>query len=90
LKDARARLEPFVKAAQARGDIDPSLSPEAVVRVMIAQYQGLITQRLVEPDLSLAGYADVLKALYGGTFWRGESPKQNGHTAASPASALSH
>jgi AcrR family transcriptional regulator len=92
LRDVRANLVPFVRAAQAKGDIDPALDPEAIARVMIAQYQGLITQRLVEPDIDLTKYAEVLKALYGGTFWQGAStpPAENGDKARKPASALRH
>ena len=74
-RDVRARLAEFVRAAQVRGDIDASLDPDAIARVMIAQYQGLVTQRLVEPDIDVPAYADVLRSLYCGEFWRGRSDK---------------
>jgi TetR/AcrR family transcriptional repressor of uid operon len=86
IQDVRERLTRFMKHAQANGEIDPDLDPEAIARVMIAQYQGLVTQRLVEPNLDVTGYADVLRALYGGTFWRGSGrkPSDNG-SADAPA-----
>jgi AcrR family transcriptional regulator len=95
LSDVRARLTPFVRAAQEKGDVDASLDAEAIVRVMIAQYQGLITQRLVEPDIDVPKYAEVLQALYGGRFWQGDpgpsSPAEgNGSKRPEPASALRH
>lgn len=91
LREVSTRLVGFVDAAQAHGDINPSLNSEAVARVMIAQYQGLITQRLVEPDIDLNGYADVLRALYGGNFWRGETAlTDEGAPARRPTSALRH
>jgi AcrR family transcriptional regulator len=92
IQDVRSRLVGFIRVAQARGDIDPSLDPDAIARVMIAMYQGLITQRLVEPDLDVASYADVLRSLFGGAFWRG-GDTEKGTQPASPAvagSALHH
>jgi AcrR family transcriptional regulator len=92
LRGVRERLTPFVESAQAKGDIDPSLDPEAITRVMIAQYQGLITQRLVEPDINLSKYAEVLRSLYGGTFWRGarDDATTGGPVTMAPAAALRH
>lgn len=87
----RTRLVGFVTEAQGRGEIDPALDPESVARVMIAQYQGLITQRLVEPDIDLNCYAEVLRSLYSGNFWRGpkaSGDRETGNRASS--SALRH
>lgn len=92
LQDVRSRLIGFIQVAQARGDIDPGLDAEAISRVMISMYQGLITQRLVEPDLDVSSYADVLRSLFGGTFWRGgNAAVESDATVPAPAgSALHH
>ena len=64
-------MEKLVLRAQARGEMNPELSPEAVARVMIAVYHGFLTQKIIEPDLDVWGYANVLRALFGGGFWVG-------------------
>jgi AcrR family transcriptional regulator len=91
LQNVRSRLAPFVREAQAAGEVDPSLDPDAIARVMIAQYQGLITQRLVERDVDLTRYADVLRSLFSGRFWRGQTGhSDNGSAAPSESKALQH
>ena len=96
--DVRNRLTSFMRAVQAKGDVEPSLDPEAIACVMIAVYQGFVTQRLVEPQIDVAGYAEVLRSLFGGRFWCGNS-QTNGSTplassqtraAPDPSSALRH
>ena len=72
----RAPLTAFVRLAQARGDFDPSLDPEAVATVMSSMYLGLLVQLLAEPELDTAAYTDVVKAMFGGQFWRGPAPEQ--------------
>jgi AcrR family transcriptional regulator len=71
-QNVRSMFVQLVERAQAAGEIDPALESESVARVMVALYQGFITQRLVEPDADAGGYAEVLRALFGGTFWHGE------------------
>ncbi len=91
LQGVLTRLIPFMEAAQARGEVDPSLDPEAIVRVMIAQYQGLITQRLVQPDIDVSSFAAVLRSLYAGRFWRATScGAEDAAPASPPSSALRH
>jgi AcrR family transcriptional regulator len=88
-REVRAPLQQLIREAQRRGDIEPSLDCEAIVRVMVALYQGFLTQKLVEPELDVERYAEVLKALFGGTFWRGDTrPEPAGQV--SPAAALQH
>ena len=90
IQDVLGRLTTFVEASQRAGDIDSTLDPEAIGRVMIAQYQGLITQRLVEPDIDIPAYADVLRSLFGGRFWRGRSMAPENTAGPKPVSALRH
>jgi len=75
----------LIKAAQGRGEVDPSLSPRSVAQVMVGLYHGFVTQKLVEPDIDVEGYAAVLRGLFGGTFWQGEAETSN-----AGASALIH
>lgn len=75
----------LIEAAQARGEVDPSLSPRSVAQVMVGVYHGFVTQKLVEPGIDVEGYAAVLGALFGGSFWRGER-----EASPAAASALIH
>jgi AcrR family transcriptional regulator len=72
LNDARARFVTLVRHAQDKGEIDPALDSESVAQVMVAVYHGFITQKLVNPDMDVVSYANVLWALFGGTFWQAE------------------
>jgi AcrR family transcriptional regulator len=67
-------LTELVTAAQAKGEIDSSLAPMSVAEAMFALYQGFVTQKLVEPDIDVWRYADVLRAFFHGTFWQGDRP----------------
>ena len=92
IQDVLGRLVTFMQASQHAGDVDPTLDPEAIARVMIAQYQGLVTQRLVEPEIDIAAYAEVLRSLFGGKFWRGKPAVSKDESSAlrQPSSALTH
>lgn len=74
----------LIRRAQESGEINPALQPDSVARVMIATYHGLITQRLVQPDIDIEGYAAVLRALFNGTFWLEASPVLSPDTKALP------
>jgi AcrR family transcriptional regulator len=69
-QEIRQQFVSLIERGQAAGEIDPKLDPDAVARVMVACYQGFITQRLVDPDIDVVAYADVLRGLFGGSFWR--------------------
>jgi hypothetical protein len=51
-----SRFEAIIRESQLKGEINPDLEPVAVARVMIALYQGFITQKLVEPNLDPGSY----------------------------------
>jgi hypothetical protein len=38
---------------------------------MLGVYQGLVLQKLQTPEVDVQGYADTVRALFGGRFWRG-------------------
>jgi AcrR family transcriptional regulator len=78
----------FVAKAQARGDINPDLAPEAVAHTMIGLFHGFITQKLIEPDLNVRGYGEVIRALFNGSFWQGAG--QSPAAAGSAEAALRH
>jgi AcrR family transcriptional regulator len=73
----------LIAAAQARGEVDPSLNPRSVAQVMVGLYHGFVTQKLVEPDIDVEGYAAVLRGLFGGSFWLGAPESANGSAATS-------
>jgi AcrR family transcriptional regulator len=80
-------IEKLVLRAQARGEMNPELSPEAVARVMIAVYHGFLTQKIIEPDLDVWSYANVLRALFGGSFWVGPAAEYRELSPAPTAAA---
>jgi AcrR family transcriptional regulator len=88
-RQVREVLIGLVQDAQARGEIAAELDPEAVARSMVALYQGFVTQKLVEPDIDVAAYAEVLRALFGGRFWQG-SDAPVAVSSERPAAALRH
>jgi TetR/AcrR family transcriptional regulator, repressor for uid operon len=87
-QDVRSHLAQIVLQAQARGEINPALSPDSIARVMQAVYQGFITQKLVEPDTDPNGYAEVLRALFCGSFWLGTAQAEE--VEPSSRAALRH
>jgi AcrR family transcriptional regulator len=82
----RAPLAEIIRRAQSRGEIDPSLDAAAVATVMMALYQGLLNQKLVDPETDIATYSDAVRALFGGRFWQATDSGK----APSRSSALSH
>ncbi|HLF79580.1 MAG TPA: TetR/AcrR family transcriptional regulator [Dehalococcoidia bacterium] len=81
-REVREQFVGLIQQAQSGGEIDPSLDAVSVARVMIAVYQGFITQRLVEPEIDVEGYAQVLRGLFGGTFWQGATEPHNSNEQA--------
>ena len=70
MQSVRAPVEEFVREAQEQGEIDRELEPEAVARVIVSFFDGLVLQRALEPGLDVWGYVEVLRGLLGGTFRR--------------------
>ncbi|HLF71866.1 MAG TPA: TetR/AcrR family transcriptional regulator [Dehalococcoidia bacterium] len=67
----REPLIEYIRDAQARGDFDASLDPEAVARTMVSLSIGLLVQYAAEPEMDVNAYAAAVKALFGGRFWQG-------------------
>ena len=53
---------------QKSGEINRALDSEAVAKVMFAVVQGLQLQTVIDPDMDIDTYFDVLKALFFGEF----------------------
>lgn len=67
----RSALSEIISSAQRKAEVDPSLDPEAVARVLLSTWQGLVLQKALDPEVDVAGFLDVVMAMYSGSFWRG-------------------
>jgi len=71
---AHAALADIVRQAQQRGDLSDSFDPEALARVLDGLYEGLIWQKMVEPELDTAPYANAVRMLFGAAFEQARQP----------------
>ena len=78
----RDGLSYIIRQSQVKGDFNPALDSESVARVMVALYHGFVTQKLVDPDFNVAGYVQVIQALFGGDFWQGVAATAEERTPA--------
>lgn len=76
LDGIRGSLAQFVRQAQARGDINSALDPQAVAQALVSTFDGLVLQKAIEPTIDTWQYVAVIKAMVGGDFWRGKRPDQ--------------
>jgi len=60
----------IVKDAQRRGEIHPNLDRDAVARVLMAFWHGLVLQKPLDPTVDIRKYVAVMKAMISGTFWQ--------------------
>jgi AcrR family transcriptional regulator len=65
-----AFITKVVLEAQDRGEINPLLDADAVARVMMAFWDGLVLQKTLDPQVDVWTYVSVMKAMMGGTFWQ--------------------
>ncbi|MFQ5933007.1 MAG: TetR/AcrR family transcriptional regulator [Dehalococcoidia bacterium] len=68
-------LVKIIRPAQDKGEINPALDPEAVARVLVSIWHGMVIQKGLDPDVDIWRYVDVVKALYSGSFWTGDQLK---------------
>ena len=59
----RAALAELTRRAQARGQLDPALDPQAFGRVLLSLYYGLELQKALDPTIDVATYAAAVQAL---------------------------
>jgi AcrR family transcriptional regulator len=67
----RERLTVIFAAMQADGEINPGLEAAAAARTSISLFEGLVLQKMLEPELEIQPYVDVVKAMLTGGFWCG-------------------
>ena len=73
----RVLLEGIVRRAQERGEVDGGLDAQAVSRVLVSFFEGLLIQKgLGREEVDVGKYMEVVKAMVGGSFWRGGSPER--------------
>src|SRR5437667_9489577 len=60
----------IVKDAQGRGEINPNLDRDAVARVLMAFWDGLVLQKTLDPTADIWKYVAGMKEMIGGTFWQ--------------------
>jgi AcrR family transcriptional regulator len=58
-----AALSQVVRQAQAIEQIDPSLDPQALGRILLSLYYGLELQKALDPQIAIAPYAAAIAAL---------------------------
>lgn len=59
-----AVLEDIIRQAQERGEMSHEIDPAAMSRVMMGLYQGLIWQKVAEPEMDVRAYANAVKQLF--------------------------
>jgi AcrR family transcriptional regulator len=64
------------ESAQARGQLNPSLDPDAVGQVGMAFFQGLVLQKALDPTVDVWKYMAVVEAMMDGSFWRAGVPAE--------------
>lgn len=62
----RRSIAELVLAAQAQGDLDPTLDPRAVSRTFLALFEGLALQKVSEPDLDLEPSLAAARFMFAG------------------------
>ncbi len=59
----RTSFADIVGEAQKRGDMTSTLDPDAVARVLISLYRGLMYQKAIDPNVDVKKYVAVVKSL---------------------------
>lgn len=67
----RESFKGVIQRAQERGEIKPSLDPDAVARAFMALFGGFVLQKAVDPDADIEAYTRVVMSLVNGSFWIG-------------------
>jgi AcrR family transcriptional regulator len=65
-----AFVNKIVREGQERGEINARLAPDAVARVMMAFWDGLVLQKTLDPNVDIWKYVAVMKSMMNGTFWQ--------------------
>ena len=68
----RERLTAIFSEMQTAGEIHPELDPDAVALASISLFEGLVLQKMLDPDLEIRPYVAVVKAMLTGV-WSGSA-----------------
>lgn len=74
LANVRQQFARIVQRAQERGEINRRLDPDAVARIMISLFEGLVLQQAAErrKPVDVRKYVAAMKAMMNGRFWLGK------------------
>ncbi len=79
----REALAGLMRRGQERGQISRFLDPGSVARLLMSAWYGLVLQRAFDPDVDVAKYVAVLRAMYRGSFFIGSREESQGQPAGS-------
>lgn len=68
----KGALAQIISRAQEKREINPTLDPDAVARVLLSAWQGLVLQKALDPSVDVGRYVEAVKAMYSGSFWQGD------------------
>jgi AcrR family transcriptional regulator len=74
MEGVRAPIAETVREAQEQGEVNPELDAEAVARVIVSFFDGLVLQKALDRQVDVWQYVTAVRAMLKGVFWRGESP----------------
>ena len=74
----KGALGQIIGRAQAAGEVDAALDTESVARVLLATWQGYVLQKALDPEVDVTSYLEVVKAMYGGSFWQAPKSEDSG------------
>jgi AcrR family transcriptional regulator len=61
--DYLSALSQIIRKAQAEGQLDTALDPDALGRILLSVYYGFELQKALEPNVEMAAYAAAIDAL---------------------------
>jgi AcrR family transcriptional regulator len=67
-EDVIGRFTEMVRRGQERGEINPTLDPTTVARLITALHDGVYVHQTIEPSLDAPALVEVIDALLNGTF----------------------
>lgn len=79
----RQTITEIVARGQKERDINPSLDPNAVARVLISFFDGLLVQKAMDREVDVWEYVAVVKAIGAGLLWQ-HGPLELGEILGAP------
>jgi AcrR family transcriptional regulator len=88
LASIRAPFAQIIRQGQRRGEIVRSLDPDAVARILMSLYQGLVVQTALGTQPNVRAYTAAAKALVSGLFIQRKPVRSKGLRSGAPHGAL--